>query len=150
MTAINRSGSFTVDAPVEDTVADLADRDSVVRCLPDHVESVNPREDAVAVTLAVGVPNITTRLRLRLTVTTDNTTNHVRYTGHGTAARSRVELTGDFTVHPDPTGSRVDWTGEARINGVLAALGETPGQYDGIVDRKIETAIDNLTEALTP
>lgn len=148
MTEIQRSGRFTVDQPRDTVIEFLRDRERVVRCLPDRVESVTRLGDAVRVVVRVGVSAVRTRVHLTLRKHEDGE-KHIWYTGHGVAARSRVELDGHFTVDAADDGTVIEWRGEARITGILASLGETPGRYDDIVAGKIDAAIENVHEALT-
>jgi carbon monoxide dehydrogenase subunit G len=148
VTTIARSGEFVVERP-RDAVAELlADPERVARCLPDAVESVEPRgDDAVSAVVVTGTPAVNTRLRVRLRRTADEDGANgrvVTYEGHGSAARSRVDFSGEFGVVAVEGGVRVDWAGEARVGGLLASLGGGVGRYDGVVAEKIDAAIANV------
>lgn len=149
MTTIERSGSFLVGADPESVEAFLADPERVARCLPDAVESVTPVEgsDGVRAVVVVGTPAVQTRLRIRLRLV-DDAGGTVAYEGRGSAPRSHVDVTGTFAVEPDGGGTRVEWRGEARVGGLLDSFGRTVGRYDGIVERKIDAAIENVRGAV--
>lgn len=145
MTVIQRSGEVTVESSPDEVMAVLRDPERIVRCLPDRVEAVTHDGGWIYAEVRVGIPAIRTKVHLRVQKQADNA-NSVAYRGHGTAARSRIDLDGEFTVAAVADGARITWDGEARITGVLAALGESPGAYEGIVTEKIDMAIANVTE----
>ena len=149
MTTIERSGSFVVAEPPEVVEKFLADPERVARCLPDTVESVTPADGdgGVRAVVVVGTPAVQTRLRLGIRLVDDGQ-GAIAYEGRGSAPRSHVEVAGTFAVESVEDGTRVDWHGEARVGGLLDSFGRGVGRYDGIVERKIDAAVENVRGAV--
>lgn len=145
MTRITRSGTYTIDHPIEMVFEVLTDPEQVVRCIPDSSTIEDHGETRVEATVKTGTQAVSVRLDLRVRLEEANRdTWTIRYVGTGSGPRSHVSFSGEFQLQALDAGTEVEWEGMVEIHGLLVALGGQTGRYEPIIDKKITAAIDNV------
>lgn len=145
---VERSGQFVVSASYDATLDYLKDAESVVKSLPDEVQSVDSRDDGSLDLVAdVGPGMYRTAIKFRVRVDDGGpNSNTVTYTGQGLGPRSKVDLYGQFVVEEHDDGVEVTWSGQADAGGIIASLNADLTRVTA--DEKITETITKLESAL--
>lgn len=145
---IRESGTFVVDADLQEAFETLSDPEQVIRCLPDEVHSVESRSDgSVEADVTVGVSVIRPEMHVRLHVEeADEDAGSIEYAGSGSGGRSEVSFDGQLDLSSVDEGVEVNWSGSVQFGGLLASLGLNVGRLEYITAEKIEQTTSNVQE----
>jgi carbon monoxide dehydrogenase subunit G len=141
------SGSFDVTASVSAVYAFLTDPARVIAALPDIQSSKVESSEAFTVVAKVGAGPIrgTMEVKFRLAETESNT--RALFKARGGGMGSTVDMDTGFTLAPlDQAGTRVDWYGDAKIGGRLAAVGG--GLLEPLASKNIKAFVAAVQRAI--
>jgi carbon monoxide dehydrogenase subunit G len=141
------SGSFDVPHKPAEVYAFLSNPERFAPLLPDFESLEKSGEDQYTVKSRVGVSHIrgTATIRLRLAEATPPT--HAVYEGKGEVPGGMTTLRAGFELVAAGDGTRVDWTGEAKIAGRLPSL--AGGLLEPLARKNIDKLIAGLKAALS-
>ena len=143
---ITESGSFSVKASLTEVKHLITDPDFLGRALPDSKGYKVTGENSCTVDMTVGVSHIRgvmpTTLKINPWVSGEPLTIKVNAQGLG----SRVDLGLSFELDAEGTGTRLDWTSEATVSGVLASVGS--GLLRPLAKRNFDAIVAAIQEAI--
>ncbi len=132
-------GSVDIPADRETVFAFLTDPDTIGPCLP-KVESVRRRPDGTFEALVrVGRGFLSASLTMHCTFTESVPPEHAAIRATGRAKGGAVDGTArmDLAELPDGAGTRVDWTADVELSGIIAKLAGSrfDAKAAGLVDQ---------------
>ncbi len=142
---IHLSGSNTIKATRRSVFANLTNPDFLAKSIPDsedvRVLDATTIEGRVKVRLAVVSANMKVRMRVSDKTPTERATLEVEGSGSG----SNLKIKSDFSLTGD-SPTRMDWTADAEITGVMAGLGST--LLKGFATKKVDEIFSGITKAI--
>ena len=133
-------GQFTVAADRAAVYDFLTDPARVSRYMPD-VEHVDIQDnDNFSVKARVGISHIKGTMVMKLAITDRRPPISTTVVGQGTGLASVVDMVTGFTLDTDASGGTiVNWQGDVKVSGKLAAFGP-----QGLLDRMGKKNVDRF------
>ncbi len=140
------SGEFVVPRAASDVFGYIADPAQFSRCFPDYEAVQIDDETHFTVSLAVAFGAHNGRLDLHLERMAAEPPEALRYTGWGLAARNDIRFELTFQLAPELDATRVAWSGEFAVEGMLALFAGPMVEQLG--ERNLRQLATNLQSAL--
>lgn len=133
MTELSFSGTTTIAAPAERVWAQLMDLRALAgsSSAVESIEEVGPGHFRVQVAVGLGFFKLRTPIDVRMTDLVEPESGTL--TAAGEAMGTTVNARTSFTIVPEPSGVRLDWTAAGELSGKLAGMAG-PG-LDGTLRR---------------
>jgi len=144
---IRFSGDFTVKNARQDVYTFLTDPDRFCPILPDFKALTKEAANHFTVTLSLGISHIRGDAKIKMVLAEATPPTRAVYTGRGDVIGANVMVTAAFDLTDVPTGTRVDWRGEAQIVGRLVSL--AGGLLEPLAKKNLMKLIDGLQAALS-
>ena len=144
---IRFSGDFTVKNARQDVYTFLTDPDRFCPILPDFKALTKEAANHFTVTLSLGISHIRGDAKIKMVLAEATPPTRAVYTGRGDVIGANVMVTAAFDLTDVPTGTRVNWRGEAQIVGRLVSL--AGGLLEPLAKKNLMKLIDGLQAALS-
>lgn len=142
---IRLSGSNTINATRQTVYERLTSADFLAKSLPESedVRVVDPStvEGRVKVRVAV----VSSTLKVRMTVSDKVPPQKATLKVDGSGSGSALKITSDFVLTGD-SPTKMEWTADAEITGVMAGLGST--LLKGFASKKVDEIFSGITKAI--
>ena len=144
--AINFSGVFEVKKTPEEVYDFLTDPNRFAALLPDFQGLTVQDATHFALKVNVGISYIKGSAEVKIELAEADRPRRAKYQGQGVVAGGNVTVVAAFDLAATPTGTKVDWQGEAQIFGRLASV--AGGLLEPLGKKQIQKLIDALQAAL--
>ncbi len=141
-------GSFDVAAPKEKVYDFVTDPEKVTSIFPD-VQSVKVIDATnFALKAKVGMSFIKGVMDVKLSLVENKRPTFTKLKARGTGLNSSVDLESTFTLEDGAGGgTRVKWSAEAKISGMMASVGSR--LIDSAADKYVKQIIGSLEKKLS-
>ena len=142
---LHLDGSNTIAAPREKVFSMLTDPHFLATTIPD-AEDVNVVDaDTIEARLKLRVAIVSSTMKTRMTIAAREPPSKATLLAEGSGSGSILKVTSVFTLEGgDPT--RMAWSAEADITGVMAGLGST--LLKGFATKKVAEIFEGITKAI--
>lgn len=128
-------GTFEVKAEPERLFSVMLDPTQLSACMPglQRLEVKSPDEFSVVV--KAGVSFIKGDFTIKFRVAERREPTHAKLTGRGNGMGSALDIEASMDIAPNPGGSSMKWSADAKVAGKIASLGQRllEGQAEKII-----------------
>jgi carbon monoxide dehydrogenase subunit G len=117
------SGDYTFSAPPERIYALMLDPDTLMTCLPGCERLDTIGEDEYAATMTIGVAMIKGRYEGRVKISDKVEPSSFKMLIEGKGPQGQVTGEGLIEIAAEGDGTRVTWSGDPQVRGMLARIG---------------------------
>ena len=142
---LHLSGSNTINAQRQAVFQRLTDTAFLAKALPDSEEVHVIDSSTLEAKLKVRVAVVSSTLKVRVTVSNKIPTEKATLQVDGSGSGSTLKITSNFTLVGD-TPTRMDWTADAEMSGVMAGLGST--LLKTFATKKVDEIFSGITKAI--
>lgn len=144
--ALRFGGEFQVQRPREEVYDFLTDPKRFGPVLPGFQRLAIADERSFEVAVTVGISHIRGAANVKLNLVQADRPCQLAYGGHGSLAGGSIDFTAGFSLETSGEGTKVTWTGEAQVFGVLTSI--AGGLLQPLAQKNAQKAIDGLQAAL--
>ena len=125
MRDLHLEGTYVIKAPRKKVFDFVSNPKSVSRCLPDLQSLEILSKDSFKATVKVGIGFVKGAFNFDVNLLEKTPPSHAKLKAHGSGSGSVIDLDTsiDLTDNPDG-GTKLTWTAEAMIGGLLAGVGQ--------------------------
>ena len=145
--AIKFGGEFEVKRKPEEVYDFLTDPNKFAPLLPDFQGLTVQDPTHFTVKVNVGISYIKGTAEVKMHLAEAERPKHAKYVGQRSVAGGSASVTAGFDLSPTPTGTKVQWSGEAQIFGRLTSI--AGGLLEPLARKNVQRLIDALQAALT-
>jgi len=142
---LHLSGSNTINASRQTVFQRLTDTAFLAKTLPDSEEARVIDGSTLEAKLKVRVAVVSSTLRIRMTVSDRVPPEKATLQVDGSGSGSTLKITSNFTLTGD-SPTRMDWTADAEMSGVMAGLGST--LLKTFATKKVDEIFSGITKAV--
>lgn len=118
-------GTYVIKAPRKKVFDFIANPKTVSRCLPDLQSMEILSKDSFKATVKVGIGFVKGSFNFQLNLLEKTPPSHARLKAHGSGSGSVIDLDTSIDLSDNPEGgTKLAWTAEAMIGGLLAGVGQ--------------------------
>ena len=142
---LHLGGSNTINASRQTVFQRLTDIAFLVKALPDSEEVRVIDGSTLEARLKVRVAVVSSILKVRMTVSNKVPSDRATLQVEGSGSGSALKITSNFTLTGD-SPTRMDWTADAEMSGVMAGLGST--LLKTFATKKVDEIFSGITKAI--
>jgi carbon monoxide dehydrogenase subunit G len=116
-------GTVSIKATPEKTFASLSNPEFMVSTIPDLQSSKIIDQDRFEAKIRVGISVVRGNVDMKFEIKEKSGRNHAKLVGDGSGAGSRMHIESVLDLSPDDGGTKMVWSADADINGLIAGIG---------------------------